>query len=585
MQKIFFPLLLGASIALLAIWAFDRPERAAAKFPFREKQTHPIDYFASPVAGAIHLTGTCGELRPDHFHAGLDMDGKIGNPVFAAADGHIETIRVQASGYGNILYIRHPNGYTTTYAHLDRFTSGIQAFVKKNQYERERFDVELKPPDTMFPVRKGQQIGYLGNTGGSTGPHLHFEIRSPAGKAVNPLICGIPVADNVAPEFRDMKIYFLNDRREVMGSKAFPLQKDKKGNIGLEGDTVRIGSARIGFGVKAYDRTTAFRNDNGLYSIALLADNQLAFQWTADEFDFDDSRYLNAHIDYSARKRYGAWFHRCFTLPGDFLGNYTRTQTMGAIALDGNRPTKITLKISDAAGNTRSLNFWALRDEAATETFVSAPYQFVAPFDSESKIELDGIWMEMPLGALYETLQLQYSSTQDSSNDIFSPMHHLHDERTPVHKSFALHLKPTHLPAQLRSKAVVANCNDGRPDNCGGTWQGEWLSTRTRSFGNFCVMADTIAPRITPVTFAADMRRKNTMAFRILDNFAVTGTANNLSYRGTIDGQWVLFEHDRKRNRITYEFDERVGRGEHTVRITSTDDRGNTGVFEGKFLR
>ena len=209
-QKIALPLFLGCTIALLALRAFDQPQQTAALLPALEKETHPTNYFASPIAAPIRLTGTCGELRPNHFHAGLDIDGKIGDAVFAAGEGHVETIKVQAGGYGNIVYVRHPNGYTTVYAHLDRFTADIQAFVKKNQYERERFEVELKPPDGMFPVRKGQQIAYLGNTGGSTGPHLHFEIRSPSGKSVNPLICGIPVPDNVAPDIRDMKIYFLN---------------------------------------------------------------------------------------------------------------------------------------------------------------------------------------------------------------------------------------------------------------------------------------------------------------------------------------------------------------------------------------
>jgi len=584
-QKILFPILLGASIAIFALWAFDKPKNAAASLPIAEKEIHPTDYFAQPTSGAIHLTGTCGELRPNHFHAGLDINGVIGNPIFAAADGHIEIIKIQASGYGNSLYVRHPNGYTTLYAHLDHFTTEIQAYVKKNQYERERFEVELKPPEEQFKVKKGQQIGYLGNTGSSGGPHLHFEIRSPFGKAVNPLLCGIPVVDHVAPDLRDMKVYFLNDRREVMGSKAFSLRKDKKGNIGLEGDTVRIGGSRIGFGVKTYDRTTGFRNDNGIYTLTLYANDQLAFQWTADEFDFDDSRYLNAHVDYAALQRSGSYFHRCFTLPGDFLSNYTRTETMGAIQLDPLTPTKISLKISDASGNTRKLNFWALRDDTAMETFLSAPYQVLMPFDAENHLDLDGFSMVLPKGALYETIQLQYQTSEDSSSDIFSPMHHLHDERTPIHKSFDLKIMPTRLPAALRSKAVIANCNSGRPDNCGGTWQGEWLSTRTRAFGDYCIMADTVPPRIIPVIFAADMRRKNTMAFRILDNFAIAGNANNFSYRGTIDGQWVLFEFDKKRNRITYQFDDRVGKGTHALRITAKDDRGNEGVFEGKFLK
>ncbi len=586
-MKSILPFLLGSAIAVWIVWGHEPEKQAAGIGLLKERlvDSHPTDFFAAPVVGPVMLTGTCGELRPNHFHAGLDIDGVTGNPILAAADGYIETIKVQASGYGNVLYLKHPNGYTTLYAHLDRFSSDIQNFVKAQQYERERFEVELTPPVTMFPVKKGQQIGYLGNTGGSQGPHLHFEIRSPSGKAVNPLLCGIQVMDNLAPDIRDLKVYFLNQKREVLGSKGLPLNKDKAGNIGLDGDTVRIGGATIGLGVKTYDRSNLRSNDNGVYSVALYTNDQLAFQWTADEFDFEDTRYLNAHIDYPARQRYGSWFHRCFTLPGDFLSNYTRTETMGAIPLDPSIPVKITLKVSDAFANTKTLQFWVLQDSKSTESFISPPYLFLFPFDQENHLDMDGLSITMPVGTLYESVQMQYLVSVDSSSDLYSPMHHLHDEHTPVHKNFNIRIKPTHLPPHLRSKAVIANCNSGRPDNCGGTWQGEWLSTKTRSFGDYCIMADTIAPRISPVSFTRDMRRKSSISFKIMDNFSVAGLADNLSYRGTIDGKWVLFEYDKKRNRITYKFDELVAKGEHTVRILARDDRGNEGVFEGKFIK
>jgi murein DD-endopeptidase MepM/ murein hydrolase activator NlpD len=180
----------------MAVWINDAKQQAAGVgLPVVElKEVHPTDYFAPPVSGPVMLTGTCGELRPNHFHAGLDIDGVTGNPILAAADGYVETIKVQASGYGNVLYVKHPNGYTTLYAHLDRFAPEIQKHVKSRQYELERFELDLKLPSDLFPVKKGQLIGYLGNTGGSQGPHLHFEIRSPSGKAVNPLLCGIPGA-------------------------------------------------------------------------------------------------------------------------------------------------------------------------------------------------------------------------------------------------------------------------------------------------------------------------------------------------------------------------------------------------------
>ncbi|MEO6760450.1 MAG: M23 family metallopeptidase, partial [Saprospiraceae bacterium] len=225
---------LGGLVLLFPILSFQGPHHVAAQVPVRPVPDYPTDYFRSPVNSPIHMTGNFGELRPDHFHTGVDINGTIGNPVLAAADGYVDHIRVQAGGYGNVLYVRHPNGYTTLYGHLDRFSPEIQKYVLERQYKRERFEMDLHPPKTLFPVKKGQEIAKLGNTGGSTGPHLHFEIRNSAtGKVLNPLLFGIPVTDVEPPEIRDMKIYFLNEQREVLTSKAFPIERRPDGSLGV----------------------------------------------------------------------------------------------------------------------------------------------------------------------------------------------------------------------------------------------------------------------------------------------------------------------------------------------------------------
>ncbi len=585
MRKKWLKLLIGGVLLLPAL-SFENPNFAPVADPGDGEDAYPKDYFMSPVAAnPLKLNGTFGELRTDHFHSGIDIDGNLGQPVFAAADGFVDRIRVQASGYGNVLYIRHPNGYSTVYAHLDRFSSEIQKFVKETQYKRERFELDLNPADGQFKVKKGQEIGKLGNSGSSTGPHLHFEIRrSGTDKALNPLLFGLPVVDKTPPDIRDMKVYFLNDKREVLTGKAFPIQRRKDGSLGVAGDTVYLGAWRVGFAVKAFDKQTGHRNDNGIYSITMHADGQLAYQWRMNELDFDESRYMNAHVDYAARKRYGAWFHRCFILPGDRLSNYARSETLGAIAISKEKATKFNLKITDAAGNASSITFWVKRSEAM-ETFAGLPYQFELPWDADSRIDLEDFTMIMPKGALYEKLQFQYKSTPDDSHGMYSSMHHLHDNRTPVHRYFEISIRPRNLPPELRAKAVIANCGDGRPDNCGGSWRGEYLVTKVRQFGDYCVMVDKDPPSITPVVFDSDMRKKSTMSFRIRDNFAVSGNADHLTYRGTVDGQWVLFEYDRKRDRLTLTFDGRIGQGEHFIRLSVKDDRGNEAVFERKFVR
>ncbi len=570
---------------ILPAVSFGLPELTSRAEP---TEPFPTDYFRMPVnPEKIRLSGTFGELRSNHFHTGIDISsssGSVGQPVFAAADGFIDRIRVQESGYGNVLYLKHPNGYTTVYAHLDKFSSAVERYVKEAQYKRQQFEVDLYPTDGSFKVKKGEQIARMGNSGSSEGPHLHFEIRRTSNqKALNPLLFGLPVADNIPPELRDMKVYFLNEKREVLSSQAFPIEQRPDGTYGIRGDTVRLPAWRVGFGIKAFDQATGNPyNKNGLYTLRLLANDEPAFQWQADEIDFDETRYLNAHADYSAHERYGAWFHRCFVLPGDRLSNYTRTESLGAIPLYKEVPTKITIKATDSYNNLSEISFWVLRDEVSPAP--KPDYQFELPYDVDNRVDMEGFALSMPRGTLYETLYFNYETTPAQAG-MYSPLHHVHNPTEPLHRYCTISIKPENLPEALRPKAVIARVEKGRPVNCGGNWRGDLLETRIRDLGDYCVMADTTAPTITPVVFSADMRRKSTMSFRLRDNFRIDGRADKLRYQGTVDGKWILFEYDSKRVRLTHRFDGRIGPGQHTLRLVVTDDRGNEGVFERNFVR
>jgi Peptidase family M23 len=550
---------------------------------------YPSNYFSSPVDDALRLTGTFGELRSGHFHSGIDIKSKtggVGQPVFAAADGFVDQIKVQSGGYGNVVYLKHPNGYTTVYAHLDAFSSELSRFVREHQYKNESFEVALSPADGQFKVKKGQQIGTLGNSGGSTGPHLHFEIRqSSTGKALNPLLFNLPVPDRSAPDIRDMKFYVLDEKRQPITSSALPIVRRVDGTYRpKQGDTLRVGAWRVGFSVKAYDQQDLLRNDNGIFSIDLEADGQLAYACKLDGFDFDETRYLNAHVDYAVHERFGAWFHRCFVLPGDKLSIYRPTAALGAVALYKERPVQIRLRVADAAGNAGVVQFWVIRDDNMA-TAVNEPYQYEFVYNTENRIESQDFSLRMPAGCLYEDLKFQYKTTPETSSGFFSSVHHIHHEEAPVHRYFEVAMSPFNLPDQLRSKAVIARCGNNRPVNCGGVWKDGKLTTRIRNFGDYCIMTDVMPPTIVPLVFDNDMRKRSSMSFRIDDNFNTDAQADRLYYRGTIDGKWVLFEYDMKRERLTYIFDWRTPPGEHTLRLLVRDDRRNEAVFERKFLR
>ncbi|TNE52000.1 MAG: M23 family metallopeptidase [Bacteroidetes bacterium] len=575
----------GVLIAILPAFSFGHPGRASVvptEAPF------PKDYFRMPVELAdVRLSGTFGELRANHFHTGIDISSKtgtVGLPVYAPADGFVDRIKVQETGYGNALYIRHPNGYTTVYGHLDRFAPEVEKYVREVQYKRERFSVDLYPKDGLFPVKKGAQIANMGNSGSSGGPHLHFEIRrSSDQKALNPLLFGLPVPDDVPPHLRDMKVYYLNPDREVLESQSLAIEPRPDGTYGVQGDTVRLPAWRVGFGLRAYDQATGNpHNKNGLYSLVLKANDHTEYKWQADEIDFGESRYLNAHTDYAVHARNGAMYHRCFVLPGDRLSNYTRTESLGAVPLYKDIPAEIVLEAVDASGNESTVRFWAFRGDPQPQD--PPPHQFKLPYDVSNQVDLKDFSMSIPKGALYETLYFRHELLP-AEPDMYSEIHQVHERTVPLHRYCTMRIRPDNLPEHLRSKAVVARTRNSRPVNCGGEWEDGFVVTRVRDFGDYCVMVDTTPPSIKPVVFSVDMRRKKTMSFRISDDFRTDARAKGLRFRGTVDGKWILFEYDKKRARLTYYFDGHIDKGEHTLRLVVTDDRGNDAVFERNFVR
>ncbi len=585
MWKTILRVFLGV-LGLLPALSFGHPKVAELVRPV---EPFPVDYFRMPVSAAsVRLSGTFGELRSNHFHTGIDISpvsGKSGQPIYAAANGFIDRIKVEENGYGKALYIKHPNGYTTVYAHLDFFSPALEQYVKTVQYQREQFEVDLYPKDGTFTVKKGEQIGQMGNTGGSEGTHLHFEIRRSAGqKPLNPLLFGLPIPDAVAPELKAMKAYILNPDREVLSTLDLPIEQKPNGRYGIKGDTVRLQAWRVGFGLRSFDQATGNPyNKNGLFSLTLLANEEKMFHWQADGLDFDETRYLNAHTDYACYKQYGAMFQRCFVLPGDHMSNYSKTESLGAVPLYKDIPTQITLNAADASGNVSTIVFWALRGEPEPRPTFSGLLEM--PFDVENQVDMPNFSMTLPKGALYEKLYFQYG-TLLAEPGMYSAIHQVHNKYTPLHRYCTIRIHPEQLPEQLRDKAVIARPRNGsRPVNCGGSWENDFLVTRVRDFGDYCIMADTTAPSVKPVVFSVDMRRKKTMSFRIQDDFRTDGRANGLSYRATVDGKWILFEFDRKRARLTHRFDSRIAAGEHTLRLVVKDDRGNETVYERNFVR
>ena len=551
-----------------------------------DENRYPKDFFAAPVSGQLRLSGTFGELRPDHFHSGIDIKGGLGVPIYAAGDGEVYCIKINPGGYGSVMYIRHPNGYTTLYAHLSGFSPELARFIEDKQYTAQLFAVELYPEPGRFPVKKGQLVAKMGNTGHSFGPHLHFEIRETAtDRSINPLLFGLQVVDNTPPRVHELKLYQLGENQQLAETRRVPLLI-KNGQYSVTGDTLKVKTKQVGLAIKAYDHMDGVNNWNGIYTIELFVDDRRVYQFATEKLDFTETRYINAHVDYEERVSRNSYFHRCFLLPGNALSMYEQVQESGKIVIADKQVRKINIAIKDVAGNTARTQFW-LKLDTALVTAAARQYNYLLPYNQPSVINSNDIKLHFPEGTFYEDCYMQYSVVPERSANVFSKVHTLHHTRVPVHRFYNMALKPVNLPDSLRGKAFVAYCSsNGKVTNYGGKWQPDgMLKAEVRTLGEFCIKVDTVPPTITPERFSPVLSKVSSVSFRIRDNFGAAGTVAGLNYRAEIDGQWVLMDYDQKYDRITYRFTPRVTPGAHVFHLEVWDGMGNKRVWDKNFTR
>ncbi|MBK7406717.1 MAG: M23 family metallopeptidase [Saprospirales bacterium] len=551
---------------------------------------YPQGYFHWPVNYAIRFSGSFGELRPNHFHAGVDIRssaGRVGDPLYAAAEGFVARIKVEESGYGKSLYIAHPNGYTTVYGHMDRFTEELERFVRQEQYAEQCFEADLYPSPHLFTFRQGQYIGNMGNTGASAGPHVHFEVReSVTDKAFNPLLFGFPVTDKMAPKIYTLKLYQM-DGLGVYGTETRNVSvKARDGYFYPEPETLAVNTPFAAFALNAYDMQNSTSNRNGIYKMDMQVDGVRRFQFALDEVPFEDSRYINAHVDYEEQVTKRSYYHRCFRLPGNQLHIYPVEINHGIIPLETGEVKLVEIRVSDMAENESLLRFW-VRREGEKDPPLPGPYQYYLYQDRDNLVQTDNCSLFIPQGTIYEDLPLNYRTVAASGSSYLSEVFHIHNYLTPAHQFYVLSLKSDRtLKESDRIKAFIAYINPkGSILNCGGVWRGDVLTTPVRQFGPYAIMVDKTPPSVSPSYFKYDMRGKRAMSFRISDNFSTAPNMDKLYFSATVDGQWILMEYDRKSGRITHQFDGRISSGKHQLRLEVTDVMGNSTVYEKSFLR
>ena len=549
---------------------------------------YPINAFYSPVQRDIRLSGTFGELRSNHFHAGLDIkseSGMSGDPVYAALDGYISRIKVEEYGYGNVIYIDHPNGFTSVYAHLDRFMPDIDAYVKREQYKAKSFEIDLQPDKERFPIQQSQQIAYMGNTGASLGPHLHFEIRHTKDQVpVNPLHFGFAIPDHKSPVIQQLIIYEYDEDGVVTSSKVMQPKLISSGKYGFD-HPLELGAAKVSFALRTYDSQDGSSNQNGVYGLQCKVDNVPSFAFTFDEIPFEDTRYLNAHIDYTERRNDNKYFHRCYPLEGNKLSIYYTGVDQGIIYINPDISRSVSLEVTDFTGNMSNLSFDVRRNLALEmREAPPAPYQTLATPDQVVVLSAQGIQVVWPQGSFYEKTPLNIDVIPSEGLGTFSPHYAISPVDAPVHFPFDVSIEGLAVPARLHDKVFIARCDaNGGIINCGGTWIGNNLMSEVKEISTYTIMADTTPPYISVLHFGPKMTGWSRMAFKISDNYRTRDNGRDLLYEATVDGEWILMAMDGKTGTLTHIFDGHVAPGEHTFVLKVTDDRGNQTRFERTF--
>ena len=542
--------------------------------------SYPQGYFRWPVDLKPDIVANLGELRPNHWHMGLDVrtDGKENQRVYAAADGYISHIGIRPGSFGRFLMIRHPNGFTTLYGHLNEFAPEIEAYVSSRQYEQESWAIELDPPATDLPVRKGDFISFSGNTGGSQGPHVHFEIRSTVtDECLNPLMFGFPLADAVRPSLVQLAIYDRSRSTYFTIPKMYAVKSAPGGYIIPGPAVISTDAPVISLGVRAFDRRSGTQNQDGIYAARVYVDDVPVSGFDLDSISYDETGYYNSHVDYRYAYRTSRDIQHLSRLPNDRSGVY-HSNGDGLYRFTDTSAHAVRVELYDASLNTSSLNF-QIRYSGQPVAYHTESGEMLPP-GGQAIFQRPGFEMRFRDSSIYDTAVLQYRSMSGAAGAL-SPVYTLGDESIPVHGTVDVRIKPETQLRELKERSLlIVRTGRSAREVKGAIWEEDWLVASFSDFGSFQAVEDQVPPGINAPGTAdtINLSSASRILFTPTDNFGIA------SFRAELDGGWLRFTNDKRRNWI-YRFDERCPFGVHLLKVTVTDLAGNQTVREWWFRR
>ncbi len=544
---------------------------------------YPQGYFRNPLNIPIDLSGNFGELRPNHYHMGLDLktQKRQNLPVYVAADGYISRIKIEPFGFGRAIYISHPNGYSTLYAHLNDFFPALDEYIKQQQYKQESWRVMLDLPPNLFPVKKGDFLAFSGNTGGSQAPHLHWEVRRSADETnVNPLLFGMPLPDNSNPTISRLALYDRTKSIYEQSPRYIAIVKTPSGYTTVP-SVIAVNSPKICFAISASDTHSGSTNPNGIFEATVYDNGTAVAGFQMDNISYSNTRGLNAHIDYKTKATGGPYLQQLFELPGYLNSIYKHGSNDGVINLADGTAHGIKITVKDANGNTAILN--------SAVQYSGQPFKEATSGKQFYPLMLDGFEAakcEFFIGerCLYDSVHIAYKTQASATPGSVSDLHSIGANYIPLQEAMLVRIKPSRALSKEQMERVVMQrfvYNKKDMDVAKVEWQNGWAAARFRDFGIFQLLMDTVPPVILPIGIKDGANLSNTprIIFRVSDNLE-----SFHSFRAELDGKWLNFSNDKGRSFI-YKFDEKCLPGPHQLKVSVKDEAGNTTIQVYNFVR
>ena len=528
----------------------------------------------SPLDIPLAISGTFGEIRSSHFHAGLDIKtgGKQGLKVRTVLDGSVSRIRVSTTGYGKAVYIDHPNGTTSVYAHLKNFSPKIESYIKEAQYEKESYIIE-KFPKNELAVLKGEVIGFSGNTGGSSGPHLHFEIRDTKNQMpFNPMIFNIDVVDTKKPVIQKLFLFHENNFGEDIITQKIKLEKISDG---LYKAPKIYTSGKIGIGLQMYDnQDLSLFNKNGIHSIKIFMDDKIISDYNYNNIKFDDSQYLNLLIDYKEFKSKKIRVQKLFNPNNSNISFIDKDEKNAKFSIEENKSYDLLIEISDFKKNTSRIE---MKITGRETNFIHPTIEgeLILP-ENEYLFKFKDQTVHLKKNTFYYPTSLNIYKDHDSIK--------INPDISLFKKSFSIEFFANKYDSISKRQSFIARLNKKKKIAYYPTIiKDSIFITKSVQAGTYFLAKDSIPPKIKPINFKKNQWLSKSKFLKVKIEDDLSGIKY---YEGEINGKWVLFEYEPKNKNLTFNFNDlKFKSGKQDLKLKVTDNVGNESIFQTTFYR